>query len=370
MNRCIYLNETDDTQEFKKEEHIFPAGIGGIKKLPIGYVSDYVNGIVFSKMELGVMRESIIAIPRMFEGPGKRGSLTIKNESKSKISTFKFNDEENKVSLGYIKKGKPYQIPQIAVSVGENKLECDIILDSKAKNVSEEREEFLKKLSNLDQNTILKILNDNGLNKGDFVLGVFENKWYMIANDYSLNLECIKDSINKIVEEYRKGNINKAEKCGQVTVNIGLAFNIKEFYRISAKIAFNYLAYVKGQEFVLDKQFDTIRKFILGVQNHANIQLIDKVDFPIKFPDECHMINVLKEKESLCAVISYYGGFPTVFIELCNNYKNSFDDIFGIGYICDWRNKKEYRLAEYIDKYCNDADNLDIENSLHSKINY
>jgi len=106
MNRCIYLNETDSTQKFEKEEHIFPAGIGGIQKLPKGYVSDYVNGIVFSKMELGVMRESILAIPRMFEGPGKRGSLSNKNQSKSKISTFTFNNEQNKISLGYIKKGE------------------------------------------------------------------------------------------------------------------------------------------------------------------------------------------------------------------------------------------------------------------------
>ncbi len=142
MNRCIYLDESDDKQKFENEEHIFPAGIGGIQKLPKGYVSDYVNGIIFSKMELGVMRESILAISRMFMGPGKRGALSKKKESRSKVLIFTTNNDEKNISLGYIKKGKPYQIPQISIKMLEEGFECNIIIDLESKNANEDRDDF------------------------------------------------------------------------------------------------------------------------------------------------------------------------------------------------------------------------------------
>lgn len=103
MNKCIYL-KTDENQTFDKEEHIFPAGLGGIEKLPKGYVSDYVNGEVFSKLELIFMRESIIAIDRMFLGPGKRGNLSKKKETKSKMAIYCNSNNKDDISLGYIKK--------------------------------------------------------------------------------------------------------------------------------------------------------------------------------------------------------------------------------------------------------------------------
>lgn len=46
------------------------------------------------------MRESIISIPRMFNGPGKRGwGKNSKRQSKSKVSIFK--NEDNEIHLGY-----------------------------------------------------------------------------------------------------------------------------------------------------------------------------------------------------------------------------------------------------------------------------
>lgn len=79
------------------------------------------------------------------------------------------------------------------------------------------------------------------------------------------------------------------------------------------------------------------------------------------------MITILIVRDSLCAVISYYGGIPTVFIELCNKYKGNFNELFGIGYICDWRNRKEYRLVEYIDKYHNHDNIHDIKKVCSTK---
>lgn len=60
-----------------------------------------------------------------------------------------------------------------------------------------------------------------------------------MSNDSSITLDYIKEKIDKIIEEYRKENINKKEKYGGVTVAIKLYCNINEFYRVCAKIAFN-----------------------------------------------------------------------------------------------------------------------------------
>jgi hypothetical protein len=74
MRCCIYLKGTEPVLSFNSQEHIFPAGIGGIQMLPKGYVSDQFNNS-FSKIELDFMRNSLIALPRQFYGPGKRGSI-------------------------------------------------------------------------------------------------------------------------------------------------------------------------------------------------------------------------------------------------------------------------------------------------------
>lgn len=72
-NLCIYTNKDDTQAHFKNQEHIIPACIGGMKKLPKGYVSDEVNTL-FSGLELKLARNSPITLVRMFVGPGKRGS--------------------------------------------------------------------------------------------------------------------------------------------------------------------------------------------------------------------------------------------------------------------------------------------------------
>lgn len=70
---CIYTGKDDTQAHFKNQEHIIPACIGGMKKLPKGYVSDEVNTL-FSGLKLKLARNSPITIVRMFVGPGKRGS--------------------------------------------------------------------------------------------------------------------------------------------------------------------------------------------------------------------------------------------------------------------------------------------------------
>ena len=50
---CIYLGNCEDLT-YQKQEHVFPAGLGGKRMLDHGVVSDQANNL-FSPMELKLM---------------------------------------------------------------------------------------------------------------------------------------------------------------------------------------------------------------------------------------------------------------------------------------------------------------------------
>ena len=70
MTQCIYYKKSEQHLRFDKEEHVIPAGLGGIQKLQRGTVSDEANE-KFSKLETVVLRNSFIGLNRMNNGPGK-----------------------------------------------------------------------------------------------------------------------------------------------------------------------------------------------------------------------------------------------------------------------------------------------------------
>ena len=79
-NMCIYLGDKIANVE-KSEEHIFPACIGGIRKLSNEDVSAEANRI-FKPLEDKFAHQSEIQLTRSFYGPGKRGS---KNRTKLQL---------------------------------------------------------------------------------------------------------------------------------------------------------------------------------------------------------------------------------------------------------------------------------------------
>ena len=107
---CLYLDGSEELT-YVDQEHVFPAGLGGKAMLNKGIVSDQANKL-FSKMELKLMRESLLAMDRMLFGPGKRGSLTPTDASKSLVNVAVQDD--GKPILAYTAAGKPYCIPQFS----------------------------------------------------------------------------------------------------------------------------------------------------------------------------------------------------------------------------------------------------------------
>ena len=106
---CIYYGNRMDLTYFE-EEHVFPAGLGGISKLQRGTVSDQANKL-FSKMELELMHHSLLSTTRALLGPGKRGSHSPAKMSKSEIGLL--CKDGTKLALGYISGKKGYYIDSL-----------------------------------------------------------------------------------------------------------------------------------------------------------------------------------------------------------------------------------------------------------------
>lgn len=274
MNRCIYFKKAEPELTFEKDEHIMPAGMGGVRTLPKGMVSDEANEL-FSKLELDFMRNSIISIPRQFYGPGKRGSIKKKDATKSGVHLLSCNGIETDLSLGYIELGIPHIIPQIKVKGETLNFHTEEIKNSR----EEDLYEFIKNMKAM--NSRPKKIIDREVPDGQLILGHLKDKrqdnWYM-AGSKEEDFKKLTDVMEKLKEEgfLDVGEVNV--KKSTVTSHQKMAFNIESFLRVCAKIAFNHLAFYKGSEFVLRDIFDPIRGFILTGGQNRFVGLMDNLE--------------------------------------------------------------------------------------------
>ena len=111
---CLYYkNRTDLT--YDSGEHILPAALGGIQKLPVDYVSSQFNTNI-SKLELDFIRNSFVSVAREIEGPGHRGKLAVRHAISSPVQVIEGATDKSIVSLGYMKKGRLYEIPHLLLN--------------------------------------------------------------------------------------------------------------------------------------------------------------------------------------------------------------------------------------------------------------
>ncbi|MEX8546292.1 MAG: hypothetical protein V5804_01705, partial [Mucilaginibacter sp.] len=117
---CIYYLDQANLNYFKRE-HIIPAGLGGREMLAQGIVSDEFN-LSMAGLEKDYMNNSLYAgFARILLGPGQRGSLSPNKEVRSDVHVLVNKDDNSDVSLGYIQKGKTYELTQIRVNTLNNK---------------------------------------------------------------------------------------------------------------------------------------------------------------------------------------------------------------------------------------------------------
>ncbi|MGI0534922.1 hypothetical protein KFD70_21770 [Bacillus pfraonensis] len=346
MKRCIYLRDTEPTLSFVSEEHIFPAGIGGIQKLPSNYVSDQCNNS-FSTMELEFMRNSLISLPRQFYGPGKRGSLNVRKATRSQICLMSYEDEPNTVFLGYMKLGQPFFIQQLKINANGN---FHIRVGSDFSNIDQFLENFNQKLRSFKGRYILHM--DDKVDPNEFVIGLEEDgrTWHVCLSNEEL-VSRIDSCIESILNQGGIQTINSEFRSAQVTTEQSLQFT-DTYFRVCSKIVFNFLAFVKGQEFVLEEQFNPIREWIVngGENTFANLtggQKLERVFALIDLPQFAHIIMIVQDRNDLFGIISFYGGHFETVIKL----SNQFNGVFGMdGFICDWKNRNESRFIELVSK--------------------
>ncbi|MGY0354233.1 hypothetical protein ACWY2R_07055 [Enterococcus avium] len=344
MVSCIYSKEELGPEVFSSGEHIIPACIGGKQKLPKDYVSHQVNQ-EFSALELGFARNSIISLFRITFGPGKRGSLSKKKETRSKLSFSKFGNDR-KLELSYIQKGEPIVVNQYYGDGYGGKLSLNPLDDPIEK---------LKEFSS-DKKVINMSVPDEK-EYYDYYIVLDSKKLYVYTKpNVQIVLKEIFNEIEAQKQELLSSISNLENKRVSEGVLVNLDFDFKDdYFRVVAKMAFNSLAFVKGKDYVLDRCFDELREWILKGNEEQTSNFIEKDTFSfdsdryfklfyksLKISEMSHSVYLLPRNEGLFAFVKLYGN-PPIVVRLTNCCKEiDFNFIF---LYCDWESGK---LENYI----------------------
>lgn len=290
---CIYYSNQINLN-YSSKEHIIPAAIGGISTLNIGVVSDEFNNDI-SKLEDEFIHK-FLSIPRELVGPGKRGSLNPKKAIHSRIYVFSHPRTGN-YSLGYVSKGKPQGIPHIVINTTSGSMSMSVPAEN-GRNGFEE----LKMEAMAIGNSKIHILEENALPENTVLFGIYRGQYYFAKHKLNMivpTAESIYCAFDKI--EMQDANLEYIKF--QPKVHSKHTFEI-DFLRIYAKIDFNYLAKIRGIDFVLNNQFDAIRNWITyGGKNEfaaidtTNIDHLSKlIDWKVvdKVPEHYHFITINK----------------------------------------------------------------------------
>lgn len=360
MHKCIYSLKTEPDAHFLTQEHIFPKTLGGINKLPLGMVSDEVNQL-FSPLEKDFVHNNpIIQTEKMIHGPkGRKG-----HDKKDNIRILCKNGSSN-YELGYIQLGVPYSIPQLVIPLEnlEKKTEGKNQLLMNLPYVSPNGVKRVDSISQKDvESELLHPMFQciDAIEKGEsraqirllpkdtrnILIGYFKDNLFLglpkIAEDMEQHeyvshaLDCIKGILMSI----KLGELHPHYSKNNVTLNLDWKINLYQHYRVVAKIAFNCLAKLCGQEFVLQPCFDTFRKAILtgkGIE-----RFVQWIPYKKSIPIYGHLFGCIQMGHILTGQITFYTAcsFQVTFTDslALHQIENP------IGYICDLKKQKEYDL--------------------------
>jgi len=329
---CIYyVNETDLT--YNSQEHVFPAGLGGIQKLDKGVVSDKANGY-FSKLERAFMKKSFTSFNRIVEGPGKRGSLSENKLSTSDVGLFKWKGLEY---LGYIDKHGNHLLNQIEIKNEE----INLIID---RSTISEKNVFLEKIAAKLKQYYFIPLKDQ-----DSVFITYFNQKVYIASSQDIDL----DKISKALERSINNSSTKKETLpmeGDINFNLNITEDIIGTEKVIAKIAINTLAYLMGEEFVKMEEFDELRNAIVSlsdiIEEHVYYQHpkeTKKFKNELLFNNKQHVCFFYQDGNCLKALVWIYDrGWE---VEMSKHF--ILDKAIPAGFVCNWTKREEYTIESY-----------------------
>lgn len=337
---CIYLGDCPELT-YKKQEHIFPAGLGGIQMLPHGVVSDQANEKIFSPLELELMKNSLVAFHRMMYGPGKRGSMSSRKSSKSNIVVGLQDDGEP--TLCYTSNGKSYNIPQIFFQGKKG-----VVSFPKGENISKQLRNLRLQLQKFVDKFVY--LPSNYLKSEEVIIGSFDDKVYVAQ--YGNNRPSV-EFVKRLIDAFLNGVETSCcfETVNQLKKKYPLQENSK-CARMYAKVAINTLAYLCGAKTVKNKVFDTVKNWIVygdGDEQFFGLpKIINKEEEIAKFfPAQSHWCIFCVRGNNLNAITCFYNTYSRCF-QLGTLPENIL--FRNIGFICDWKNQKEFKLDEYVAK--------------------
>jgi hypothetical protein len=346
---CIYYTNRSSLQ-YTGQEHIFPAGIGGIQKLPKGYVSDEFNNDI-SRLEQSFLRESFISAARQIEGPGKRGSLNEQKATRSIVHVLVNSQSQQITGLGYIKLGRTFEIPNVMINTATGAITIGFDKHSFI-STEENMKQFSDKCSD-PGNLKIRTINDDRLDP-DIILfvieqGIEENFNGFFARHSSNKMDVTTDYIQRIGKSLHAINSEPQPQKYWPSSHLSVKFH-EDYFRVYGKIAFNFLAFLKGDEFARGIQFDPLRNWITGngINEFARLDNSPALFREMLIPNDqsIHYVMLAKVENALVASISFYGALKSMII-LARNFNEPFETD---GLICDWRNRREYRFMEYVAK--------------------
>ncbi len=335
---CLYLGN-NDSLTYKKQEHVFPAGLGGKRKLEYGAVSDQANEL-FSAIELKLIRHSLIAFERMMYGPGKRGSLNPRKASKSLINIGLQNDGQP--VLCYTSEGKPYNIPQFH----RHEKEAIVSVPNEQSDGEKQVEDFLAALKCFSGKYVF--LKSEYIPEGDIIIGFFDEKYYVATNSEQVNEASIKKDIYAFIKSFKMKELEYGEHHA---VQSHIFMENSDIARVYAKVAINVLALLKGVEYASHTNFSNIRNWIVSGESSNDYFFLPQVQneknwFMNVLPNKAHWCVLTANNYELQAIVCFYNRYMRRF----NLGKLPDDEYFLVdGYICDWENEQEYSLAQFVD---------------------
>lgn len=339
---CIYYGSLSKLT-YKSQEHVLPAALGCCTKLENYAVSDQANEY-FSPIERDVLEHSLIQIPRIINGPGKRGKLSAKYATTSKVSRIEHNGRNG---LGYMKGSDGYILSQFIIDEKNNIQFYRQLEDSR--NAQNEIEQLKERIVSMGEKYVpIEMPQDDRC----VYITYFKDKIH-------IGFHCLlSDERIKEIKNLLAGNITKDKKnisCGQPSVTIEIIHNLKNLCIVAAKSAINTLAYLKGAEYIIQttELDDIINQVMSGNDEIFNsvsgfaFDEIKKMRQMLNLNNEQQACIIRKEKNQLKAWVFFYElGFEVL---LCNCIKSPSHMLMD-GIVCDWKNRKDYRYLDYLTK--------------------
>lgn len=378
MNKCIYSLKTESEAHFIEREHIFPKTLGGINTLPLGTVSDEVNALFSSLEKDFVKNDPFVQLGKMFYGPWGRK----KHDKKDNIRIM-MSREHNKLELGYLIEGKPYPIPQFSIPrkvleeycIGKNRIAVKMPFDKANTNIMDANREADQMMQNIKER--IAAIEKNPMrnrpqirllpkDSNEILVGFYRNNLFLgipqIEEDNNRQeFIChILNFVRHITQIAKHDNGFPTSSKELVTMEVKWVINKKVICRVVAKIAFNCLAKLYGQEFVLEKCFNKLRIAILtGDDIEKFVQMPDSGKREIKI-EKClplSLLNISSQSHSFMCMkingrlegyVTFYG-FRTYRVIFTDEVPSNFEG-YPRFFACDWKNQKEYDTNDLFKK--------------------